>query len=51
MAATNVSYCYFDYSVSQDGTLQSGYAYLQLQITQSHETVSLDYGVHVDNVP
>ena len=51
VAATNVSYCYFDYSVSQDGTLQSGYAYLQLQITQSHETVSLDYGVHVDNVP
>ena len=51
LVASNVSYCAFDYSVSEDGTQQSGFAYMQLQITQSSETVSLDYGVHVDNVP
>ena len=51
IVATSVSACSFYYSASQDGTPTSGFAYLQMQITQSNETVSLDYGAHVDNAP
>ena len=51
VVATNVQSCNFVYNASQDGTQQSGYVYLQMQLTQSNESISLDYGVHVDNVP
>jgi MSHA biogenesis protein MshO len=51
LVADHVQSCNFVYNASQDGTLQSGYVYLQMQLTQSNESVVLSYGVHVDNVP
>ena len=51
VVATNVQSCNFVYNGSQDATQQSGFAFLQMQITQSNESVSLNYGVHVDNAP
>jgi len=51
VVADHVQSCNFVYNASQDGTLQSGYVYLQMQLTQGSESVALSYGVHVDNVP
>jgi len=51
LVVDRVQSCNFVYNASQDGTLQSGYVYLQMQLTQGNESVVLSYGVHVDNVP
>jgi MSHA biogenesis protein MshO len=48
---TNVQTCNLVYNASQDGTQQSALVWMQLQITQSNESITADYGVHVDNVP
>jgi MSHA biogenesis protein MshO len=49
--ATNVSSCNFVYNASTDGTQQSALLWMEVQITQANQTVTLDYGVHVDNAP
>lgn len=51
VVASNVQSCNLVYNASQDGTQQSGFVWLQLQLTQAYESVTLAYGVHVDNVP
>ena len=51
IVATNVQACNFVYNANNDGTPQGGFVWMDLQLTQSNESVTLDYGVHVDNVP
>jgi MSHA biogenesis protein MshO len=49
--ASNVKTCNFIYNSSQDGSQQSGFVWMQLELAQSNESISLAYSVHVDNVP
>lgn len=49
--ATRVSSCNFVYDPNQGATQQSGFVWMQLNLTEAGETVSLSYGAHVDNVP
>jgi MSHA biogenesis protein MshO len=49
--ATRVKSCKFVYSATQDATQQNGFVWMQLELTEANETVSLSYGAHVDNVP
>ena len=51
VVATNIKTCNLIYNASQDGTQQSALVWMQLEIQQANEDVSLAYGVHVDNVP
>lgn len=49
--ARRVSSCNFIYSPNQGATQQSGFVWMQLELTEANETISLSYGAHVDNVP
>lgn len=49
--ATRVSRCRFSYDPNQGNTQQSGFVWMEIELTEANETVSLSYGVHVSNVP
>ena len=49
--ATRVRSCNFVYSANQGATQQSGFVWMQLELTEASETASLSHGAHVDNVP
>lgn len=49
--ATKVEKCVFSYSPNQGPTQESGFAQLQLTLTDKGEAVTLTLGAHVDNVP
>lgn len=51
VVATDVAGCTFVYDPNQGATQQSGFVWLQLQLSRSGESVTLAHGVHVDNVP
>lgn len=51
LVATDVAACNFVYTPNQGATQQSGFAWVQLDLSRSGETVTLAHGVHVDNVP
>ena len=51
VVATSVKSCNFVYNANQGATQQSGFVWMQLEITQSNESVALSYGAHVENVP
>lgn len=51
VVATRISNCTFSYDPNQGATQQSGFVWMQLQLAEANETVSLAYGVHVDNAP
>lgn len=50
VVATNVLTCQFEYSPSS-GATQNGFMWMQIQLQQAGERVTLSYGTHVDNVP
>lgn len=47
----NVRSCNFVYSPTIGSTQQRGFVWMQLDLSDSNETVSLSFGAHVDNVP
>lgn len=49
--ATNVARCNFVYSPTVGNTQQSGYVWMELELADSGEKISLSFGAHVDNVP
>jgi len=49
--ARNVSRCRFVYDPNKGATQQSGFVYLELDITRNGETATLSHGAHVLNVP
>ncbi len=49
--ATNVSSCSFVYDPNQGATQQSGFVWMQLELTRSGEKAHLAMGAHVDNAP
>lgn len=49
--AARVAACAFTYSPNQGATQESGYAQLQLTLSDKGEPVTLTVGAHVDNVP
>ena len=49
--ATNVRSCTFVYDPNQGATQQSGFLWLNLELTRNNETASLTMGAHVMNVP
>ncbi len=49
--ATNVRSCTFVYDPNQGATQQSGFLWLNLELTRNNETASLAMGAHVMNVP
>jgi MSHA biogenesis protein MshO len=51
VVATDVASCSFVYDPNQGATQQSGFVWMQLQLSRSGESVTLAHGVHVDNVP
>ena len=51
VVATDVASCSFVYDPNQGATQQSGFVWMQLQLSRSGESVALTHGVHVDNVP
>ncbi len=48
--ARQVRRCNFDYSPS-DGATQQGLIWMQVELGDENESVTLSFGVHVDNVP
>jgi len=51
VVTTDVASCTFVYDPNQGATQQSGFVSIRLQLSRSGESVTLSYGVHVDNVP
>lgn len=51
IVASRVRSCNFIYSPTAGRTQQSGFVWMQLELAEANESVSLSYGVHVDNVP
>lgn len=49
--ARHVRSCNFVYSPTFGSTQQNGYVWMQLELTESEESVSLSFGAHVDNAP
>lgn len=49
--ATRVSACNFIYDPNLGATQQSGFVWLQLELQEASERVSMAYGAHVSNVP
>ncbi len=49
--ATHVRSCNFVYDPNQGATQQSGFVWMQLELTEANESIALSYGAHVDNVP
>lgn len=49
--ATDVASCNFVYDPNQGATQQSGFVWMNLQLTRSSESVVMTHGVHVSNVP
>lgn len=49
--ASHVKSCSFVYNPNQGATQQSGFVWMTLELAESNESMSLSYGVHVDNVP
>ncbi|HEY0846769.1 MAG TPA: type II secretion system protein [Noviherbaspirillum sp.] len=49
--AKHVRSCSIVYSPSTGSTQQRGFVWMQIDLAQRNETVSLSYGAHVDNVP
>jgi MSHA biogenesis protein MshO len=48
---SRLSSCAFIYNPNQGATQQSGYVWLQVELREAGESVSMAYGVHVSNVP
>ena len=51
VVASRVGSCSMVYDPNQGATQQSGYLQVQLQLREAGETIILNYGAHVDNVP
>lgn len=51
VVTTDVAGCTFVYNPNQGATQQSGFVWIQLQLSRSDESIALAHGVHVDNVP
>jgi MSHA biogenesis protein MshO len=51
VVATRIRSCTFAYDPNQGGTQQSGFLWMQLDLTRRGETVSLAAGAHVVNTP
>lgn len=51
IVATKVSNCTFSYNPNQGATQQSGYLQVQLELTETKESVTMTFGAHVDNAP
>lgn len=49
--ARNLSRCRFVYDPNKGATQQSGFVYLELDLTRNGETATLAHGAHVLNVP
>ncbi|MCR4298431.1 MAG: type II secretion system GspH family protein [Gallionella sp.] len=49
--ASKVKSCSFVYSPTQGATQQSGFVWMNLEIAEQREFISLVHGTHVDNVP
>jgi MSHA biogenesis protein MshO len=49
--ATRVRSCNFVYNANQGATQESGFVWMQVDLTEENETISLSHGAHVDNVP
>ena len=49
--ARNVSRCRFVYDPNKGATQQSGFVYLEIDLTRNGETATLAHGAHVLNVP
>jgi MSHA biogenesis protein MshO len=49
--ATNVATCSFVYDPAHGATQQSGFVWMQIELTSGRETIALAYGAHVSNVP
>jgi MSHA biogenesis protein MshO len=49
--ARNISRCRFVYDPNKGATQQSGFVYLELDLTRNGETATLMHGAHVLNVP
>ena len=49
--ATNMSSCSFVYNPNQGATQQSGFVWMQIELTSGGEKIALAYGAHVSNVP
>jgi MSHA biogenesis protein MshO len=48
---TNVKKCTFTYNPNEGATQQSGFVWMEIELSSSNESVALAHGVHVDNVP
>ena len=51
VVATNVKSCSFIYDPNQGATLQSGFLWMDLQLSRNNEAAHLAVGAHVMNVP
>jgi MSHA biogenesis protein MshO len=51
IVATDAASCNFVYDPNQGATQQSGFVWMQLQLTRSSESVVMTHGVHVSNAP
>ncbi|MDR2187908.1 MAG: type II secretion system GspH family protein [Azonexus sp.] len=51
LVARDVQSCQFRYDPTQGVTQSSGFMEMQLTVAREGETVSLQYGVHVENIP
>ncbi|MEO7576900.1 MAG: prepilin-type cleavage/methylation domain-containing protein, partial [Massilia sp.] len=51
VVATKLSNCSFSYDPNQGATQQSGYLQVQLELTETKESVTMTFGAHVDNAP
>jgi MSHA biogenesis protein MshO len=49
--ASNVSACTFTYSPNPSATQGAGFLSMQINLTSGGETMALNYGTHVSNVP
>ncbi|HYC42834.1 MAG TPA: type II secretion system protein [Noviherbaspirillum sp.] len=51
VVVTRVSRCNFVYTPNQGETQQSGFVWMELELAEKGESISLSFGAHVDNVP
>lgn len=51
IVATRVRSCNFIYSPNLGETQQSGFVWMELEIAEAGESISLSFGAHVDNAP
>ena len=51
VVATRVRSCTFTYDANHGATQQGGFVWMQIQIGEAGESVTLAHGTHVDNLP